>query len=167
MKGSAVRIRASALATHCTWANLRAGRLVQGGSTLTQQLAKTIFLTRKKTIDRKFKELLLTTQIEQRYSKDEILELYLNQIYFGGGAYGVEAAARFYFDKHAQSLNLAECAMLAGLIRSPNRYSPGNSVVSTKPYSSSSVTNWTGRPSCVCARRAVATSPVTRTDWPQ
>ncbi len=114
-------IRASA-------ANLRAGRLVQGGSTLTQQLAKTIFLTRKKTIDRKFKELLLTTQIEQRYSKDEILELYLNQIYFGGGAYGVEAAARFYFDKHAQSLNLAECAMLAGLIRSPNRYSPGNSV---------------------------------------
>jgi penicillin-binding protein 1A len=109
-------------------ANLRAGRLVQGGSTLTQQLAKTIFLSRKKTLDRKFKELLLTMQIERRYSKDEILELYLNQIYFGGGAYGVEAAARLYFDKHAPQLNLAESAMLAGLIRSPNRYSPAANV---------------------------------------
>jgi len=107
-------------------ANLRAGRLVQGGSTLTQQLAKTIFLTRKKTLDRKFRELLLTLQIERQYSKDEILELYLNQVYFGGGAYGVEAASRLYFDKHAQNLNLAECAMLAGLVRSPNRYSPAN-----------------------------------------
>ena len=108
--------------------NIRHGRLVQGGSTLTQQLAKTIFLSRKKTLTRKFKELLLTMQIEQRYSKDEILELYLNQVYFGGGAYGVEAAARLYFDKHAPQLNLAECAMLAGLVRSPNRYSPASSV---------------------------------------
>ncbi len=110
-----------------TSANLMAGRVVQGGSTLTQQLAKTIFLTRKKTLGRKFKELLLTLQIEHRYSKDEILQLYLNQIYFGGGAYGVEAASRLYFDKHTQELNLAECALLAGLIRSPNRYSPTNS----------------------------------------
>ncbi len=107
-------------------ANLMAGRVVQGGSTLTQQLAKTIFLSRKKTLGRKFKELLLTLQIENRYSKDEILQLYLNQIYFGGGAYGVEAASRLYFDKHTQELNLAECALLAGLIRSPNRYSPAN-----------------------------------------
>ncbi len=107
-------------------ANLRAGRVVQGGSTLSQQLAKTIFLTRKKTFTRKFKELLLTLQMEKRYSKDEILELYLNQIYFGGGAYGVEAAARLYFDKHTKDLNLPECALLAGLIRSPNRYSPLN-----------------------------------------
>ncbi len=107
-------------------ANLLAGRLVQGGSTLTQQLAKTIFLTRQKTLGRKFKELLLTLQIEHRYSKDEILQLYLNQIYFGGGAYGVEAASRLYFDKHTQELNLAECSLLAGLIRSPNRYSPAN-----------------------------------------
>jgi penicillin-binding protein 1A len=109
-------------------ANILAGRVVQGGSTLTQQLAKTIFLTRKKTLGRKFKEILLTLQIESRYSKDEILQLYLNQIYFGGGAFGVEAASRLYFDKHTQELNLAECAMLAGLIRSPNRYSPTNSV---------------------------------------
>src|SRR5258706_265086 len=106
------------------WANFKAGRVVQGGSTLTQQLAKTIYLTREKTIIRKFKEMLLTLQIEYKYSKDEILQLYLNQIYFGGGAYGVEAGARLYFDKHAQELNLPECALLAGLIRSPNRYSP-------------------------------------------
>lgn len=105
-------------------ANTLAGRVVQGGSTLTQQLAKTIFLTREKTLGRKFKELLLTLQMERRYSKDEILQLYLNQIYFGAGAYGVEAAARWYFDKRAQELNLAESALLAGLIRSPNRYSP-------------------------------------------
>jgi len=109
-------------------ANIRHGRLVQGGSTLTQQLAKTIFLSRRKTLSRKFKEMLLTMQIEQRYSKDEVLELYLNQVYFGGGAYGVEAAARLYFDKHAPQLNLAESAMLAGLVRSPNRYSPASSV---------------------------------------
>lgn len=109
-------------------ANTMAGRVVQGGSTLTQQLAKTIYLSRKKTLDRKFKEMLLTLQIEHHYSKDEILQLYLNQIYFGGGAYGVEAASRLYFDKHAQELNLSECALLAGLIRSPNRYSPANSV---------------------------------------
>jgi penicillin-binding protein 1A len=105
-------------------ANLKAGRVVQGGSTLTQQLAKTIFLTRKKTYTRKFKELLLTLQIEKRYSKDEILQLYLNQIYFGGGAYGVQAASRLYFDKEVNELNLSECALLAGLVRSPNRYSP-------------------------------------------
>lgn len=109
-----------------SFANLMAGRVVQGGSTLTQQLAKTIFLTRQKTLSRKFKELLLTLQIEHRYSKDEILQLYLNQIYFGGGAYGVEAASRLYFSKHTQELNLAECALMAGLIRSPNRYSPAN-----------------------------------------
>ncbi|MFN0117378.1 MAG: penicillin-binding protein 1A [Elusimicrobiota bacterium] len=109
-----------------TLANLRAGRLVQGGSTLTQQLAKTIFLTRKKTLGRKVKEMLLTLQIEKNYSKDEIMELYLNQIYFGGGAYGVEAASRLYFGKRTQELNLSECALLGGLIRLPNRYSPVN-----------------------------------------
>lgn len=110
------------------FANLRAGRVVQGGSTLTQQLAKTIFLTRERTFDRKFKELLLTMNIEKRYSKDEILQLYLNQIYFGAGAYGVEAASRLYFQKHTEELNLAECALLAGLIRSPNRYSPAKDI---------------------------------------
>lgn len=104
--------------------NLKSGNVVQGGSTLTQQLAKTIYLSRERTFIRKLKELVLTIEIEKRYSKDEILELYLNQVYFGSGAYGVEAASLLYFDKHAQDLTLAECALLAGLVRSPNRYSP-------------------------------------------
>lgn len=104
--------------------NTLAGRVVQGGSTLTQQLAKTIFLTRNKTYTRKFRELILTLQIEKQYSKDEILQLYLNQIYLGAGAYGVESASRLYFGKQTHELNLSECALVAGLIRSPNRYSP-------------------------------------------
>ncbi|MGQ0644589.1 MAG: penicillin-binding protein 1A [Elusimicrobiota bacterium] len=105
-------------------ANLRAGRTVQGGSTITQQLAKNIFLSRERTLDRKVKELLLTLQMETSFSKDEILQLYLNQIYFGHGAYGVESAARVFFGKPAARLTLAECALLAGLPRAPQTYSP-------------------------------------------
>jgi penicillin-binding protein 1A len=104
--------------------NLRARRIQEGGSTLTQQLAKVLFLSPDRTYTRKFKEMALALRIEQRYTKQEILSLYLNQIYFGNGAYGVEAAARIYFGKSAKDLNLAECAMLAGLPRSPKRYSP-------------------------------------------
>lgn len=104
--------------------NLRARRIMEGGSTLTQQLAKVLFLSPDRTFSRKFKEMALALRIEQRYTKQEILLLYLNQIYFGTGAYGVEAAARIYFGKPARDLNLAECAMLAGLPRSPKRYSP-------------------------------------------
>jgi hypothetical protein len=104
--------------------NLRAHRILEGGSTLTQQLAKVLFLSPDRTFSRKFKEMALALRIEQRYTKQEILSLYLNQIYFGNGAYGVEAAARIYFGKPARDLNLAECAMLAGLPRSPKRYSP-------------------------------------------
>lgn len=107
-----------------TWANFKARRTVQGGSTITQQLAKNIFLTRARTFDRKIKELLLTLQIEKNFSKDEILQLYVNQIYFGTGAYGIEAAAKAFFDKTAQQLNLAECALLAGLPKAPLAYSP-------------------------------------------
>jgi penicillin-binding protein 1A len=110
------------------WANLRAGRIVQGGSTITQQLAKNIFLNSRRTFERKIKELLLTLQVERRFSKDEIMELYLNQIYFGAGAYGAAAAARVYFGKRVGDLNLPECALLAGLIRSPGRYSPFENV---------------------------------------
>ncbi|MBN1823405.1 MAG: transglycosylase domain-containing protein [Endomicrobiales bacterium] len=99
-------------------------RVAQGGSTITQQLAKTIFLTPERTISRKLKELLLTFQLERNYSKEEILQLYMNQIYFGSGAYGVESAAKIYFSKHVKDLNLPECAMLAGLPRAPNYYSP-------------------------------------------
>jgi len=106
------------------WKNIRAGRIVQGGSTLTQQLAKVMFLTRERTLKRKIKELLLAILLEERYSKQEILEFYLNQIYFGKGAYGVEQAAKVYFNKSVKDLNLAECALLAGLPRAPARYSP-------------------------------------------
>jgi penicillin-binding protein 1A len=104
--------------------NLRAHRITEGGSTLTQQLAKVLFLSPDRTFTRKIKEMALALRIEQRYTKREILSLYLNQIYFGNGAYGAEAAARIYFSKPAKDLNLAECALLAGLPRSPKRYSP-------------------------------------------
>lgn len=104
--------------------NFMAGRVVQGGSTITQQLSKLIFLTQEKTMGRKVRELLLALQIERRFSKEEILQMYLNQVYFGQGAYGVSAAAKIYFGKSPQELNLSECALLAGLPRLPNFYSP-------------------------------------------
>lgn len=104
--------------------DIMAGEFVEGASTLTQQLAKTLFLTPRKTIVRKLKEALLAFQLERRYTKDEILEFYLNQVYFGSGAYGVESAARIYFDKPVTELNLHECALIAGLPKSPSRYSP-------------------------------------------
>ena len=105
-------------------ANLRHGRVVEGGSTITQQLSKVLFFSQKKTLTRKVRELLLALQLEHNYSKEEIFQMYLNQIYFGHGAYGVEAAAHTLFGKHARELNLAECALLAGLPRSPKTYSP-------------------------------------------
>lgn len=105
-------------------ANIRARRLIQGASTITQQLAKNIFLTRERTLSRKVKELILTLQMEHNLSKDEILQLYINQIYFGHGAYGIESAARAFFGKSAQDLTLPECALLAGLPKGPERFSP-------------------------------------------
>lgn len=104
--------------------NLRAGSLVEGGSTLTQQLAKNMFLTQERTFTRKIKEALLAIIIERKFSKQEILQAYLNQVYFGEGAYGVETGAQVYFGKHASELSLAESALLAGLPRGPNIYSP-------------------------------------------
>jgi penicillin-binding protein 1A len=104
--------------------NIQAGEYVEGASTITQQLAKTLFLTPRKSIMRKLKEAFLALQIERRYTKDEILELYLNQVYFGSGAYGVEAAAQIFFGKPVQDLTLAECALIAGMPKSPSRYSP-------------------------------------------
>ncbi|MFA5840344.1 MAG: penicillin-binding protein 1A [Candidatus Margulisiibacteriota bacterium] len=104
--------------------NLIYGRIVEGGSTITQQLARNIFLNRRKTFSRKFAEIILALQLERRYTKDEIMGLYLNQVYFGHNAYGVEAAANLYFGKTAKDLDLAESAMLAGLIRGPELYSP-------------------------------------------
>jgi penicillin-binding protein 1A len=107
-------------------ANLRAGRIVQGGSTITQQLAKNVFLTPARTLKRKVQELLLALWLERKFTKDEILTIYLNRVYLGAGAYGVEAAAQRYFAKSARNVTLSEAAMLAGLLRAPSRYAPSN-----------------------------------------
>ena len=96
----------------------------QGGSTLTQQLAKNLFLTQERTMARKLQELELALWLERKHSKNEILELYLNRVYFGSGAYGVEAAAQRYFGKSAKNVTVAEAAMLAGLVKSPSRLAP-------------------------------------------
>lgn len=104
--------------------NFRRGRIVEGGSTITQQLAKVLFLTPDKSLERKLKEAFLALELERRYSKDRLLELYLNQIYFGHGSFGVEAAARVYFGKSVTELTLPESALLAVLPRAPVSYSP-------------------------------------------
>src|SRR5213596_2000921 len=104
--------------------NYRRGRIVEGGSTITQQLTKVLFLTPDKSLERKMKEAVLALELERRYSKDRILEMYLNQVYFGHGAYGVEAAARTYFGKSVSELNVREAALLGGLPRAPSTYSP-------------------------------------------
>ena len=104
--------------------NLKAGYVVEGGSTITQQLTKTMFLSREKTLPRKIKEAILAVRLELVFSKDEILEMYLNQVYYGHGTYGVEAAARTYFGKSVKELTIAECAMIASLPKAPNNYSP-------------------------------------------
>lgn len=109
------------------FANLRAGRFAQGGSTLTQQLAKNLFLTQDRTLSRKIAEFGLALWLEVRLTKPEILELYLNQVYFGGGAYGVEAASERYFDKPASALTIPEAALIAGLLKAPSKYSPAAS----------------------------------------
>ncbi len=106
------------------WKNLRARRIVEGGSTITQQLAKNLFLTPERTLARKIPEVLLTLQLEVRFTKEEILTMYMNQIYFGHGAYGVETASRTFFGESARDLTLAESALLAGVPRAPGRYSP-------------------------------------------
>lgn len=104
--------------------NIRERRFAEGGSTITQQLARNLFLTHDKTMTRKLQEMLLTIQLERRFTKDEILEKYLNTIYFGHSSYGVEAAARMYFGKPVAELSLAEAAILAGIPRGPAYYSP-------------------------------------------
>lgn len=99
-------------------------RRVEGGSTITQQLARNIFLNNNRTFSRKFREIILALAMERKFSKDEILELYLNKVYFGGGAYGIDAASRKFFGHDGRSLSLAEAAVIAGLVKAPSRYSP-------------------------------------------
>jgi len=106
--------------------NLSSGGAVQGGSTLTQQLAKNLFLTQERTVSRKIQEAMLALWLEHKYSKNQILELYLNRVYFGSGAYGVEAAARKYFGHGARNVTLPEAAMLAGLMKAPARLAPNH-----------------------------------------
>lgn len=113
-------IRIAAAGIH----NLEEGRRAEGGSTITQQLARQTFLTRDKTVRRKLKEMVLAAQIEREFSKNEILELYLNKVYFGDGLYGIEAASLGYFGVHADALSVPEAALLAGLIQSPSAYAP-------------------------------------------
>ena len=101
---------------------------IEGGSTLTQQLAKNLFLTQERTLSRKIQEAILAFWLERRYSKDQILELYLNRVYFGSGAYGVEAAAQKYFGKSARFVTLSEAAVLAGLMKSPTKLAPNRNL---------------------------------------
>ncbi len=106
------------------WANISSQGVAQGGSTITQQLARNAFLTQERTLNRKAQEAVLALEIEREYSKREILEMYMNQIYFGQGAYGIQTASHVYFGKDVSDLTLAQAAMLAGLPQSPNYYSP-------------------------------------------
>ncbi|WP_246206604.1 transglycosylase domain-containing protein [Virgibacillus ihumii] len=112
------------------WTNIQAGAFVQGGSTITMQLARNLFLSFEKTIPRKLKEMIIAVNLEQQYSKKEILEMYLNDIYFGHGKFGIEQAAQLYFEKtvrtdgQKETIRLAEAAMLAALPKAPEYYSP-------------------------------------------
>ncbi|WP_306015110.1 transglycosylase domain-containing protein [Oceanicaulis sp. MMSF_3324] len=112
--------------TRALISNIRAGRVVQGGSTITQQLAKNLFLSPERTYKRKAQEVLLALWLENRFTKDEILALYLNRVYFGAGAWGAEAASRRYFSRPADELSIGEAALLAGLLKAPSRYAPTN-----------------------------------------
>ncbi|MFP6745138.1 MAG: PBP1A family penicillin-binding protein, partial [Alphaproteobacteria bacterium] len=112
--------------------NVLAGRVVQGGSTISQQLAKNVFLTHQRTLKRKVQEFLLALWLEANFSKQKILTLYLNRVYLGAGAYGVDAAARRYFSKPASKVNLAEAAMLAGLLKAPSRLAPARNLAAAR-----------------------------------
>ena len=107
-----------------TYHNLKAGRIVQGGSTITQQLAKNLFLTPERSFKRKAQELILSLWLEHKFSKDQILTIYLNRVYLGAGTYGVDAAARRYFGVSAKQVSIFEAAMIAGLLKAPSRYNP-------------------------------------------
>ena len=112
--------------------NIKEMNMSQGASTITQQLARNLYLSHEKTWSRKIKEAIYTAQLEMKYTKDEILQMYLNEIYYGHGAYGIESAAQMYFGKSAADLNLAESAMLAGIPKGPTYYSPYNNMKKAK-----------------------------------
>ncbi len=121
--------------------NLRAHSVVQGGSTITQQLAKNLFLTNERTLERKIKEAFLAIWLEANLSKKEILQLYLDRAYMGGGAFGILAASEFYFDKNIKDVTLPEAAMLAGLFKSPTKYAPHNNLPAARARANEVLTN--------------------------
>ena len=108
------------------YVNAKEGDMVQGGSTITQQVAKNLFLTPERSLHRKGQEMLLALWLERTFTKDQILELYLNRVYFGAGAYGVDAAAKKYFGRSARDVTIFQAAMLAGLLKAPSRFNPFN-----------------------------------------
>ncbi len=110
--------------TRAMMVNVSHGAWVQGGSTITQQLAKNVFLTPERTMTRKIQEMLLAFWLEARFTKEEIFSIYLNRVYLGAGNYGVDAASKYYFGKSARELSLGEAATLAGLLKAPSRYAP-------------------------------------------
>ncbi len=110
--------------TRAMWVNLKSGRIIQGGSTITQQIAKNLFLTPERTIKRKIRESVLSLWLEHRFTKEQLLTIYLNRVYLGAGTYGVEAAAAKYFGKSARNLGLYESALIAGLLKAPSRFTP-------------------------------------------
>ncbi len=112
--------------------NLKAGHNVQGASTITQQLARNVFLTSNKTFGRKAREVILSLALERKFTKEALLELYLNRVYFGGGAYGIDAAARKFFGHSATTLSLEEAAVIAGLVKAPSRYAPSADAVAAR-----------------------------------
>src|SRR5690349_10658666 len=114
---------------------ITSGHWRQGGSTITQQLARNIFLTNNRTFGRKLKEAVLALALERKFSKNQILELYLNRVYFGGGAYGIDAASRKFFGHSADHLSLGEAAIIAGLVKAPSNYAPSADVEAARERS--------------------------------
>ncbi|HET9936431.1 MAG TPA: transglycosylase domain-containing protein, partial [Methyloceanibacter sp.] len=122
-------------------ANARNDQVVQGGSSITQQLAKNMFLTPERSLVRKIKEALIAIYLENRYTKPELLKLYFDRAYLGGGSYGVEAAAQYYFNKSIREVNLPEAAMLAGMFKAPTRYAPHVNLAASRARANEVLTN--------------------------
>jgi penicillin-binding protein 1A len=137
--------------------NLRAGHVVQGGSTISQQLAKNLFLTPERTMRRKIQEMLLALWLERKFTKDQLLEIYLNRIYLGAGTYGVDAAAERYFDKSARKVSLYEAATIAGLLKAPTRFSPARDREQTEKRTAQVLDNMVDAGFITAAQAAAAT----------
>jgi penicillin-binding protein 1A len=149
-------------------ANIRAGHVVQGGSTITQQVAKNLFLTPERKFSRKVREALLAIELERRFTKDQILTIYLNRVYLGTGTYGIEAASERYFGRPAAKLTLFQSAVLAGLLRAPSRYNPSNNPQQAAARADVVLSTMveTGAITEAQAKKAMATGPASLKDVP-